>query len=118
MGPAFRRYVPIWVCWPCAALQPDEPARSISEERAERRVAAPDEWNAFRTETIASLRQAFAEVQITLEKKVFEDLGALLDAIRAMNTDTCLARQGNCGRSWSLLSAAATHRLTRPVACG
>ncbi len=73
--------------------EPQEVAGSIAEELAEQRAAAPDEWTAFRAEAIANLRQAFAEVEATPEEKVFEDVGAFLDRVRAMNTDTYFARQ-------------------------
>lgn len=73
--------------------EPEEIAGSIAEELAEQRAAAPDEWNAFRVEAIASLRQAFAEVGASPEEKMFEDVGAFLDGVRAMNTDTYFARQ-------------------------
>lgn len=73
--------------------EPEEVAGNIAEELAEQRAAAPDEWNAFRSEAIGNLRQAFAEVGATPEEKMFEDLGAFLDGVRAMNTDTYFARQ-------------------------
>jgi hypothetical protein len=76
-----------------SSSEPEEIAGSIAEELAELRAAAPDEWNAFRSEAISNLRQTFAEVAATPEEKVFEDVGAFLDGVRAMNTDTYFARQ-------------------------
>ena len=73
--------------------EPEEVAGSIAEELAEQRAAAPAEWNAFRSEAIANLREVFAEVEATPEEKTFEDVGAFLDRVRAMNTDTYFARQ-------------------------